>query len=158
MANEHRGSGGGGADRRRDQTTRANKQPINLGTITPQELNRRGEELGKELARDIKANQIRNIYGAVQHIRVRASRLQPDTEDTEDTEDINRRLIFLKPKLAYASGRQNNLRGLRDVLVEAIDSVVRSEDPKKAQKARDNFFILMESIVAYHKFYGGKDS
>ncbi len=152
MANEHRGSGGGGADRRRDQTTRANKQPINLGTITPQELNRRGEELGKELARNIKANQIRNIYGAVQHIRVRASRPQPDTED------INRRLIFLKPKLAYASGRQNNLRGLRDVLVEAIDSVVRSEDPQKAQKARDNFFILMESIVAYHKFYGGKDS
>ncbi len=152
MANEHRGRGGGGADRRRDQTTRANQQPINLGTITPQELNRRGEALGKELARDIKTNQIRNIYGAVQHIRVRASRPQPDTED------INRRLIFLKPKLAYASGRQNNLRGLRDVLVEAIDSVVRSEDPQKAQKARDNFFVLMESIVAYHKFYGGKDS
>ena len=146
MANEHRGRGAGGADRRRNQTTRANEQSIDLDTITPEELNRRGEALGKELARDIKTNQIRNIYGAVQHIRVRASRPQPDIED------INRRLIFLKPKLAYASGRQNNLKGLRDVLVQAIDSVVRSKDPKKA---RENFFILMESIVAYHKFHGG---
>ncbi len=126
--------------------------PIDLTTIAPEELDRRGEEWGKKLAdqRDgVKTNQIRNLYAAVQHIRVRASQPGPDTED------INRRLVFLKPKLAYASGRQRQLKPLREFLVQAIDSVVRSKDPPKA---RENFFILMESIVAYHKFYGGRDS
>lgn len=150
MANEHRGRRGGGADRRRE-TTEANEPPIDLNTITAEELDRRGEEWGKKLAREVKTNQIRNVYGAVQHIRVRASRPQPDTED------INRRLIFLKPKLAYASGRQSALKPLRDLLVQAIDSVVKKDNPN-AEKARENFFFLMEAIVAYHKFYGGKDS
>ena len=155
MANERRERGGGGADRRRDQTTRANEQPIDLDTITPEELNRRSEEWGKRLAdryRGIKTNQIRNIYGTIQHIRVRASRPNPNTAD------INRSLIFLKPKLAYASGRQSQqseMRPLRDFLVDAINSVVKSQKP---EKARENFFILMESIVAYHKFHGGQDS
>ena len=150
MANEHRGRRGGGVDRRRE-TTEANEPPIDLNTITAEELDRRGEEWGKKLAREVKTNQIRNVYGAVQHIRVRASRPQPDTED------INRRLIFLKPKLAYASGRQSALKPLRDLLVQAIDSVVKKDNPN-AEKARENFFFLMEAIVAYHKFYGGKDS
>ena len=131
----------------RDQTARANEPPIDLNTITPKELNRRGEELGEELAREVTTNQIRNIYSAVQHIRVRASRLD------HTPEDINRRLIFLKPKLAYASGRQNRLKRLRDVLVQAIDSVVQSNDPERTRRARENFFILMESIVAYHRFH-----
>ena len=148
MAKGHGWKGGSGAGHR-DQTTRANEPPIDLNTISPEELNRRGEALGKELARDITTNQLRNIYGAVQHIRVRASRPQPDTED------INRRLIFLKPKLAYASGRQKKLISLRNVLVQAIDSVVQSENP---ESARENFFILMESVVAYHRFYGGKET
>lgn len=127
------------------------QHPIDLTTISPEELDRQGEKWGEQLAREVKTNQIRNLYSAVQHIRVRASQPQPDTED------INRRLIFLKPKLAYASGRQKALQPLRNFLVQAIDSVVKvnSADPAKA---RENFFILMESIVAYHKFYGGRDS
>ena len=150
MANEHRGRGGGGADRREHQATRAKEQPIDLDTITPEELNRRSEEWGERLAdryRGIKTNQIRNIYSAVQHIRVRA--------DESDIEDINRRLIFLKPKLAYASGRQSNLKPLRTFLAQAIDSVVKNKEPESHKKARDNFFFLLESIVAYHKFHGG---
>ena len=147
MANERSGKGGGGFDRRRDQTTEANEPPIDLNTITAKQLDRRGEEWGKRLAGNVKTNQIRNLYSAVQHIRVRASQ-QPDAAD------INRRLIFLKPKLAYASGRQSALKPLRNFLVQAIDSVVESKTP---EKARENFFILMESIVAYHKFHGGQD-
>lgn len=127
------------------------QHPIDLTTICPKDLDRQGEEWGKQLAREVKTNQIRNLYSAVQHIRVQASR------PGSDTEDIKRRLIFLKPKLAYASGRQKALKPLRDFLVQAIDSVVKVDNADPA-KARENFFILMESIVAYHKFYGGRDS
>ena len=151
MANQHRGRGGGRADHRRNQTTTANEPPVDLGTITPQDLDHRSEEWGRRLAdrhKGIKTNQIRNLYSAVQHIRVQA--------DQSNIADINRRLIFLKPKLAYASGRQSNLKPLRDFLVQAIDSVVKNKEPKGHKKARDNFFFLLESIVAYHKFHGGE--
>ena len=146
MANQRRKRSGGTGRR-----TRANKPSIDLSTIEPEALNRCSEEWGERLARRhrVKTNQIRNLYSAVQQIRVRAD--QPGV----DQEDINRRLIFLKPKLAYASGRQPALKALRDFLVPAIDSVVNSRKP---QEARENFFFLMESIVAYHKFYGGRDS
>ena len=147
MTDERRRRSGGGGRR-----TGTNRPSIDLTTIEPQELNRQSEKWGKKLANPysgVKTNQIRNLYSAVQHIRVRAE--QPGV----DQEDINRRLIFLKPKLAYASGRQQALRPLRNFLVPAIDSVVNSRNPRKA---RENFFLLMESIVAYHKFYGGRDS
>ena len=127
---------------------------IDLSTIEPEELNRRGEKLGEQLNKDgIKTNQIRNLYSTIHRIRVRAS---PPNSDI-NIEDINRRLIFLKPKLAYASGRQSELEPLRKLLVSAIDSVVKNTDREKHEKARENFFILMESIVAYHKFYGGEE-
>ena len=139
-----------GRRRRGPQASAINDPPIDLTTITPEKLNSEGEKWGKELKNaNIKTNQIRNIYGAVQHIRFLASR--PDA----DTADLNRRLIFLKPKLAYASGRQGKLKPLRKLLVQAIDSVVASPTP---EKARENFFFLLESIVAYHKFHGGRDS
>ena len=76
MANGKKNKRAGGTGHR-DQTTRANEPPIDLNTISPEELNCRGEALGKELAREITTNQIRNIYSAVQHIRVRASRPIP---------------------------------------------------------------------------------
>lgn len=150
MAGPIREKGGRSTGQPRDRTPTDAPLSIDLTTIAPEELDRQGEKWGKDLAghSGVKTNQIRNLYATVQHIRVRASRPQPDTED------INRRLVFLKPKLAYASGRQPALKGLRNFLVQAIDSVIRSEDPPKAQ---ENFFILMESIVAYHKFHGGKD-
>lgn len=124
-----------------------------LSTVTPEQLNNRGEEWGQKL-REIKTNQIRNLYSAVQRIRAYAD--QPENKP----EEINRRLIFLKPRLAYASARQERrqqerMKEFRDFLLQAIDGVLKSRDH---QKALDNFFFLMESIVAYHKFHGGRDS
>jgi CRISPR type III-A-associated protein Csm2 len=37
---------------------------------------------------------------------------------------------------------------------EVIDAVLKAKDKKKAI---ENFITLNESIIAYHKFYGGKD-
>lgn len=141
-----------------------------MSRVTPDILNSLAEELGKDLAgvfldregkerqaNEVKTHQIRNIYGAVQRIRVRAER-RP-----EDIAEINRQFIFLKPRLAYASARQDKrqqekLKALRNRLIEAIDGVVKRTEQKEHEKARENFFFLMEAIVAYHKFHGGKDS
>ena len=60
------------------------------------------------------------------------------------------RFVLLKPKLAYAVGRNkdNKVRYLYEVLSQAIDIVVKAEDNNKAFK---NFVALFEAIVAYHK-------
>ena len=142
-----------------------------MSKVTPDTLDRLAKELGKDLAgvyldrggkerqsNDVKTHQIRNLYSAVQRIRARAER------QSEDIAEINRQLIFFKPLLAYASARQNKqqqqekMKVLRERLLEAIDGVVKKTDQKEHEKARANFFFLMEAIVAYHKFYGGRDS
>lgn len=114
-----------------------------LSKVNPEEINSEGEKWGQSLSQaGIKPTQIRNIYSSVQQIRVQKDRLKD--------EDISRRLTFLKPKLAYASGRQPGMKPLRSFLVQAIDGVVKSAE---FRPALENFFMLMEAIVAYHKFH-----
>lgn len=91
-----------------------------LSKVSPQEIDAEGEKWGKNLAvAKITTNQIRNIYSVVQQIRTQKDRLAQ--------EEISRQLIFLKPKLAYTSGRFPELKPFRGFLVEAINGVVNSQ-------------------------------
>jgi CRISPR-associated protein Csm2 len=56
--------------------------------------------------------------------------------------------LSLKPLLAYAVGRNKQLRNLVDVLNVAIDKVKDYDDFKK-------FVEFFQTIVAYHKYHGG---
>lgn len=61
-------------------------------------------------------------------------------------------VVLLKPRLAYAAGRQRDKVGpLMDVLSPAIDRATAS------YKSFKKLLALLEGIVAYHKFYGGGD-
>jgi CRISPR-associated protein Csm2 len=95
----------------------------------------------------IKTNQIRNVFA---HI----NRMRQDFRQEGWTPGLERNLVMLKPRLAYAAGRQQVVKPLNDRLSQAINGVLASE---KKEKAIQNFFDLVEGIVAYHKFYGGKD-
>ena len=59
----------------------------------------------------------------------------------------------MKPRLAYAA-RHDEVKPLKKVLDKAIDGVKNSDNKREAF---ENFLRFIESIVAYHKFYGGKD-
>lgn len=61
-------------------------------------------------------------------------------------------VILLKPKLAYAAGRQSSVRPLMEVLDPAITAGQESYESFK------KLLAFIEGIIAYHKFYGGKDS
>jgi CRISPR-associated protein Csm2 len=64
------------------------------------------------------------------------------------------KLILLKPKLAYAVGRNSKVKGLeilRDILGSAIDLVAEKKEPRF-----QNFCRFFEAILAYHKAEGGK--
>jgi len=96
------------------------------------------EGFGRHIARDVSSSHIRNIYGSVKQM--------------EMTEFNYHDLVLLKPKIAYAARRDgsNAARELKDILTTAIDAVGDNKD--YFQRFADFF----ESILAYHKAYGGR--
>lgn len=101
-------------------------------------------EVGEHLSPqglDIKINQIRRFLDEVRQIEaeLKSDRFSPD------------RIILLRPKLAYAAGRERKVKELMNVLDPAIQS---------ASHSKDNFIKLLrliEGIVAYHRYYGGSN-
>lgn len=61
-------------------------------------------------------------------------------------------LFVMRPKIAYAYGRaeKDELKKLLFFLDQQIQNINEDSDVKKFQE-------LFEAIVAYHKYYGGKD-
>lgn len=61
-------------------------------------------------------------------------------------------LFVMRPKIAYAYGRaeKNELKKLLFFLDQQIQNVKEDADVKKFQE-------LFEAIIAYHKYYGGKE-
>lgn len=103
------------------------------------------ETLGRHLKNtSVTTNQIRNAYGNMKKLEMagwQGSRTQ-------------REVILLKPRLAYAVGRQKGaaqvgLRNLQTVLNHAIEAPVNDADTFK------RFCQFFEAIVAYHKAAGG---
>ncbi|TAD85879.1 MAG: type III-A CRISPR-associated protein Csm2 [Bacteroidetes bacterium] len=67
--------------------------------------------------------------------------------------------LMLKPKLAYAVKRHDK-KGLNEfykIFVWAYDSV-NTNDTTVVGAQFDNFMKIMEALLAYHKFHGGKEN
>jgi|YNPMSStandDraft_1061717.scaffolds.fasta_scaffold00325_7 CRISPR-associated protein Csm2 len=130
--------------------------PNDLAELKPEDLNAIADEKGKNFTK-IKTNQIRNVFANINAIRT-DFKIAITTKDAQDQNEkinkIKRDLVLLKPKLAYAAGRQNVVKSFQEFLFELINKTVNS---KKIELALENFFIMVESVVAYHKFHGGKD-
>ncbi len=110
-----------------------------LDGMDPSAAVKNAEDLARACS-GISSSQIRNIYGTVKKIEM-------DPNEETRTE----RLVFLKPKLAYAVARSKDKKGnmntLKDVLMKAIDLV--SEKPERFQR----FTGFFEAVLAYHKFH-----
>ena len=85
-------------------------------------------------------SKIRSIYGEIK-------RIQMGVFEKEKAS-----LNLLKPKVAYAYGRDKN-EGLR-LFKKIFD---RSSMDVSNQKSYQNFCGFIEAILAYHKAFGGKD-
>lgn len=123
----------------------------NIANISPADLVRKAEEIAVQLTRDrLKTGQIRNFYSSITQMRIQFS-----IEEEKVSEELKRDLTMLKPKIAYAAGRQTAVRATFYPFVKsALDGIEKSGYAPTAIK---NFFQLIESIVAYHKFYGGSE-
>ncbi len=100
-----------------------------------QKLVQVADKFGEHLAKGLSTSQIRNIFGEIKKMRV------------YDKDKLN----LLRPKIAYAAGRHGGkVKDLQRVLDKAIQSINNEENFKMFQE----FF---EAILAYHRYYGGKD-
>ncbi len=114
---------------------------------TTGDLIKKAQCAAEKMSQDIRTNQIRNIYSGI--IRIK----QKYQIEKKWTEDIKKEILKLKPALAYAAGRQNKVKEFQRFLEPEIDNLLEL----KTNEALENFFTLIESFIAYHKFYGGKD-
>ena len=115
-------------------------------------LVRTAEALGKYLQHQrLTTSQIRAIFGEVRQIQAEWG------INKESRRKALRKLILLKPKMAYRARRESGraVAALRDVLVPAIDLVINEEDQGKQDQNFLNFVDFFEAILAYHKAYGG---
>ncbi len=113
-------------------------------------LIQKAEELGKELSKKLTTSQIRNIFGEVRSIEQEVG-----LEEKTLPLNVQRRLLMLKPKMAYQVGRFGNndaLSALVKTLSDAINLI--GNDVRRFH----TFVDLFEAILAYHRRYGGKTS
>ncbi|GBR75893.1 CRISPR-associated protein Csm2 [Candidatus Termititenax persephonae] len=73
--------------------------------------------------------------------------------DGDLQDDTREDIQYLRVKLAYQAGREKN-NGPLKALQKRLDTEIQKINTKTEW---EKFAKLMETIVAYHKFYGGKD-
>jgi CRISPR-associated protein Csm2 len=107
------------------------------------------DRLGKELGRNgLTTSQIRNIFGEVRSIE---QEVLPT--DQQLSLDVQRRLLMLKPKMAYQVGRFSNNQALQELVETLSDAIgLIGNDKNRFQ----TFVNLFEAILAYHRRYGGE--
>jgi CRISPR-associated protein Csm2 len=104
-------------------------------------------EMGDFLANHIrlKTSQIRKFLDAVNEIRSKG------VQKPENDSFFRSQCMLLKPKLAYAAGRQpDTVKPLMVVLEPCIDKVHNKADFTR-------FYRFMEAIIAYHRYHGVSD-
>ena len=100
------------------------------------ELVRKFLEMGdRNKNNGISSSQLRNVFS-----RVKKSKTP-------------KQLYLLRPKLAYIHGRPNTKRGMQK-LIDILDEQIKNVNDEEKLEQFQNFF---ESVIAYHKYLGGKD-
>jgi len=99
--------------------------------------------LGEHLGGRLSTSQIRSIFSEVKQMR----RYDED------------RLNLLRPKMAYTAGRHGKMKegkltgpvvDLQEILDECIERISSEEE-------FENFKSFFEAILAYHRYYGGRE-
>ncbi len=133
------------------------KQLSDLSKMNAESLVGIAENIGKFLTKgryqkgkyeqrmNLKVNQIRRFLDAVR-------RIEADLKGKQ-FEDVRDSIMLLRPKLAYAAGREEQVKPLMRVLDPAIRSAATAGDDKNFRK----LLRLIEAIIAYHNFHGGSN-
>lgn len=120
------------------------------------------QQVMSRIAKDgLTTSQLRLFLSAVNAVNGKVEQYKNRTEGADPTKlspELAMQVKFLKVKLAYQIGRAESKRGnpIKDFereaqLMRRIDAI--GDDIRKYE----DFASYMEALVAFHKFYGGKD-
>jgi len=98
--------------------------------------------------RDLKPSQLRRFFGAVKKIEYN---LADDSWSAVEAD-----FYMIRPLLAYAEGRSLIPRDFYTLVTVAMQKVPVGDDAQK-KKNYKTFVNLLESVVAYHKYYYPKE-
>ncbi|MFR7418442.1 type III-A CRISPR-associated protein Csm2 [Megasphaera massiliensis] len=102
----------------------------------------------------LKTNQIRKFLSAVNTMTNRVNAYKAShIQATDMPDELAGEIRFLKVKAAYQSGRDRTVEEFMKAckMEDWIDGIGTSI------KKFEEFSRYMEALVAYHKYYGGKD-
>ena len=105
------------------------------------------EEIASVISDDLKNSQMRRIYGMVKQLESERRAAGKHEDRDHNTRDA---LELLRPRLAYAAGRNFGVAPLRAILGAAIDAVNRQQDAERFDKSFRRFIDFFEAIVAYN--------
>ena len=127
-------------------------QTIIADTNGTEMLVKTADQLGKQLKDSgLTTSQIRALFGEVRQIQAQWSM------GGDNRARAGRRLILLKPKMAYRARRERG-RAVEDlvaVLDPAVDLVMSAPTSEEQDDYFQHFVEFFEAILAYHKAYGG---
>ncbi len=134
-----------------------------LYQMTAQQIDAYCNDRGKQFARSVTTSQLRNVFSKI--VSIRTFYTNPNIGDFKAfVNKLKRDITLLKPRLAYATGRDKSLQKFYEDMVNLIDETIKSIDLElnslNAEQFKltsiDNFFAIVEGFVAYHKYHGGK--
>lgn len=96
--------------------------------------------------RSLNSTQLRKFFDEVKSIEYRL-------QEGDNMESIEADLWKLVPSIKYAAGRNTVPKSFADFITTAVTAVSESSNKKQTFL---NFERIFESIVAYHKYKGGK--
>ncbi|MDU7053850.1 MAG: type III-A CRISPR-associated protein Csm2 [Dialister sp.] len=123
----------------------------------------RAEEVMRTLSQSknmVTTSQIRKFLTAVNTVKEKISMYQMDNKEQNDLLPVSlqAQIKYLKVKLAYQIGRNKEKYGNPVEAFEKEAGLMKWIDEiKGSAKEYDKFSNYIEALVAYHKFYGGKD-
>lgn len=112
------------------------------------------KEINNSRYKMVTKSQIRKFLVAVNAVTGEVEQYRLSQKGTKLPEDLRMQVKFLKVKLAYQIGRMGTpVKDFNEEakLMEWIDGI--GDSVEKYQK----FARYVEALVAFHKFYGGKD-
>lgn len=113
-----------------------------------------GQDRNGKTVINLKTNQIRKFLTAVNTVtgKIEVYRAKHDLTD-QLPDDLAAEVKYLKIKIAYQAGREKAVKDFvnKAEMIKWIDSIGNSVEKY------EEFAKYVEALVAYHKYYGGKD-
>lgn len=107
------------------------------------------QELG-ESGNMLTTSKIRRILTMVNELREEAEKLSGD----QLTEEMRNSIQYLRMRIAYESGREQLVK----TFAQGAHLIGYLKNIGNSKKALLEYTSYMEALVAYHRFYGGKES